>query len=238
MKIHWKKLAIPVAVLMLGLCLSLPSLAEEGSFEYSNQIAVEDEADLITEAEEIEGGETPEGAIRVRAEFLPDDTAAPEEATVILLYTNATSQKVVLTREGGWQKTVKPTEGLTVLSYTLLGFESQSMAVDGQTVTFTVPLAKEMELVDETGEGETAGAARSILIAANVTMEQELFFGDTIVLTGTLTGYEDLTYTLSWQVNKGNGFEPIEGADGLTYSFILSEENLVWEYRLEAAVSE
>ena len=57
--------------------------------------------------------------------------------------------------------------------------------------------------------------------------------GDALALFSILEGFEDTEDIIyQWMVNKGNGFEEIEGADQDTYYFTATEENLNWGWKL------
>ncbi len=80
---------------------------------------------------------------------------------------------------------------------------------------------------------------RSIVMSLNVGVDDVLVYGESvIVLTATLNGYEDVDYTLFWECDKGNGWEVMEGETSLTYTFIYTEENAAWLYRIGVAYQE
>ncbi len=57
--------------------------------------------------------------------------------------------------------------------------------------------------------------------------------GETVYLTSKLEGFEDcveLQYV--WNVDKGNGFEVVEGANEPTYVFPADAESLTWGWML------
>ena len=57
--------------------------------------------------------------------------------------------------------------------------------------------------------------------------------GEEIKLTSLLEGFEeDQTILYQWECNKGNGFEPIDGANGDSYSYEATVESLTWGFRL------
>ena len=54
-----------------------------------------------------------------------------------------------------------------------------------------------------------------------------------IKLTSLLEGFEEgLEIEYQWECDKGNGFEPIEGANGDSYSYPATVESLSWSWRL------
>lgn len=57
--------------------------------------------------------------------------------------------------------------------------------------------------------------------------------GETVVLTGTVSGFDGYEVMYQWTCNKGNGFEIVYGANSSTYSFTATQESLGWEWELE-----
>ena len=56
--------------------------------------------------------------------------------------------------------------------------------------------------------------------------------GETITISSKLEGFDGLDVSYVWKVDKGNGFEIIEGANAPEYSFTASQESLSWEWQL------
>lgn len=61
---------------------------------------------------------------------------------------------------------------------------------------------------------------------------EPVYYGDTIHLTGQPDNPDALPYTLQWQCDVGNGWQNVEGATGSAHTFILTEENAAWHFRL------
>ena len=58
--------------------------------------------------------------------------------------------------------------------------------------------------------------------------------GEPVYLTSKLVGFEDCEeIAYAWKVDKGNGFEYVEGANEPTYSFTANAETLSWAWKLE-----
>ena len=58
--------------------------------------------------------------------------------------------------------------------------------------------------------------------------------GEPVYLTSKLEGFEDCEDILYiWYVDKGNGFEEVEGANEDTYTFTADAESLTWGWQLE-----
>lgn len=78
---------------------------------------------------------------------------------------------------------------------------------------------------------DTPAPERSIKIHDNV--GSMVHYGDQITLTGVLTGYDDLSYALQWQIrDDGGSWRDISGANDTSYSFELSADNATSEWRL------
>ena len=62
---------------------------------------------------------------------------------------------------------------------------------------------------------------------------EQMNIGDTVTLTSKLEGFEDCSVIVyEWECDKGDGFKPIEGATGDSYSFGATVETMSWAYRL------
>jgi rhamnulokinase len=68
-------------------------------------------------------------------------------------------------------------------------------------------------------------------------------YGDTITLSAMLAGFEGMEYETVWQyalTDKNqqiiSGWNDIEGANRLTYAYILNEQNATWAWRIEVRV--
>ncbi|MEA4896972.1 MAG: SH3 domain-containing protein [Christensenellaceae bacterium] len=94
--------------------------------------------------------------------------------------------------------------------------------------------------LDENGEPVIKGSEeeeppeRSVSIRANV--GSVVSYGDVIVLTGVLTGYDDITYTMQWQAQADGGWVDLPDERGISYSFVLDENNIDDSFRLEVTV--
>ena len=69
---------------------------------------------------------------------------------------------------------------------------------------------------------------------------KKIYAGMEVILTGELVGFEGLKYTLQWYYREnGQGdYIPIEGATGLTYTYIVTKENYRDTFYLGADVIE
>ena len=90
------------------------------------------------------------------------------------------------------------------------------------------------EAGDQEGEpGETPAPAKSVLIATDVSGEVKP--GEVMTLYAIITGYDDADYQIIWQYDNGSGWKSIQ-TGGRVFSFVLTEENYTWAWRLELSV--
>ena len=92
-----------------------------------------------------------------------------------------------------------------------------------------LPMPEEVETEEAAEEAKNGAAPKSVAIFAS---ETEVNVGDTVVLSSVLEGFDGLDVSYTWKVDRGSGFEPIAGANGSSYSFEVTEENIAWGYTL------
>jgi len=95
----------------------------------------------------------------------------------------------------------------------------------------------------ETGDGtDEAGGAGGEDAAPDTEVEMRVVIhstkgdiiveGETIYLTSELIGFEGLEVAYQWQVDKGSGWENVEGATGDSWSYTATEETVGYSWRL------
>lgn len=96
------------------------------------------------------------------------------------------------------------------------------------------------EDADETeiGEEEVTEEVTDRSVSISMNIGEEVFENDVIEIVAVINGYEGLNYTLSWQYFDGTAWHTVEGANGLTHSFTLTEENYNWLWQLVVEVEE
>lgn len=62
--------------------------------------------------------------------------------------------------------------------------------------------------------------------------------GDIITLTGELVGFGASIFTLQWQYDDGMYWRDVEGANGLTHSFIATGETINYSWRLSVSADD
>lgn len=253
-----------LAMVML-LMLGASALAQEPQTitDASNALSVSQIArwaEVIVPDEPEEGEEPgeepeiPEGATRVSIQWNPDDQSYEEDSVVAVIAGSGIPEKVLLERSAGWSALVKLTPSNIPPVITLVGVKLPYIVErDEQTIVFavTLPAAAEEEVEEEptevpteeptaepTEEPEvpTEDDLRVEVGVSYIMAEDTLYYGDTAVFTGYLYGYDGFEYVLNWQVDRGNGWEEIEGANSDTYSVVLTPENASYLYRLEATI--
>ena len=84
---------------------------------------------------------------------------------------------------------------------------------------------------------EAPAAGRQVLIFTSRRSVME--FGETINLTSVLEGFDDITdIHYQWECNKGEGFEPVEGATEDHYSYVADPDSISWGWRLVISFEE
>ena len=96
-------------------------------------------------------------------------------------------------------------------------------------VTVTVTEPEKTTEPDEGEEEETETPKKvTIFTSRRVVMEE----GENVTLTSKLEGFEGLELMYIWKVDKGEGFEEVEGANASTYTFEATAETLSWGWHL------
>ena len=92
-------------------------------------------------------------------------------------------------------------------------------------------IADYLEALEEEPDEETVEIPKKVTIftSRRTVMEE----GEPVLLTSKLEGFEDCEEVLYiWKVDKGDGFEVIEGANESTYTFTATMESLAWDWHL------
>ena len=91
--------------------------------------------------------------------------------------------------------------------------------------------AKDIPSEEEADASKADIADRKVTIFTSRRAVVEL--GETIEMTSLLEGFLDTdNIAYQWECDKGNGFEPVEGANEATYSYQADVDNLTWDWRL------
>jgi len=187
------------------------------------------------------------GAIRLSMKWLPSDDGMPDSVAVMIYTANGYLGDVSLTRDGGWTLDVPLANDSAALAdmqldYMLRDFEYEYKTEtrdSGAAFVVRLPGAEDEDpavYAEYTQPVDPLNPDRSVVITAAVAMGKEVTFGEKITLVATLQGYDSLDYTTAWKLNRGFGWETIDDAEGLSYSFILTEENALWSYMMEVTI--
>lgn len=102
----------------------------------------------------------------------------------------------------------------------------EPVVIEEQEVVLGEEIEKEENEIDT-----ILSQSRSVYIDAIVD-------GYDVTLQAHLRNYENVEYSLQWQVSKDNSnWQDISGAHGLTYSLIVNEENYNNYYRIAVTIT-
>ena len=115
---------------------------------------------------------------------------------------------------------------------TVVSKEGDWLLIEGDGVTGYI-FAGDVKTDDEEKSSEDDGRKVTIFTSRRIVMPM----GSDIELTSLLEGFEESdTITYQWECDKGQGFEPIDGANGDSYTYKASVESLTWGFRLNVTV--
>ena len=118
-----------------------------------------------------------------------------------------------------------PEEDMEVI---ILGIEGDWIKVqyDGDKIGYIF-----INDIDFEGKPEKTYTDKKVTIFSD--MPSEIEVGETVNLTSLLEGFEDCyEIKYQWECDKGDGFKPIEGANGENYSYAVSIESMAWSWHL------
>ncbi len=152
-----------------------------------------------------------------------EETGAEEDDAAYIIVPAGTD---VRAEADGMSEIIFTTEEDTKMLY--LGIEgdwTQVMTIDYNVVGFV------FELDPGFGEGADGAPAKKVTIFTSQRAQMEE--GEEITLSSVLEGFENVqNLTYQWECDKGNGFEPVEGANGESYSYPATAESFSWSWRL------
>ena len=157
------------------------------------------------EAEPDEDEETVTEAVPLETLVLTEAAALREQAdgmSSILAELPEGAEVCLIAREGDWLK----------------------VSADGTVGYIRQPAAEEAEAAPE------AEPVRKVTIFTS--RKAVMTEGESIELTSELEGFENNEIRYQWECDKGEGFEPVEGANDATYIYAASLETLGWDWRL------
>ena len=98
----------------------------------------------------------------------------------------------------------------------------------------TEPGEKELTLEEKVA---LLAPTRSLTVTADLG-EGELYFGDEVTMTATLTGYEKLVYTIKWQNSADNeNWNDVSGENGETLTVTCTEDNYLLYWRAVVSIT-
>ena len=122
----------------------------------------------------------------------------------------------------------------------LLGLLAGRAAADGVIVETTEEpvVIEEQEEIEEEIILEEENEIDAILSQSRAVYIDAIVNGYDVILQAHLQNYENVEYSLQWQVSKDNSnWQDIPGAHGLTYSLTVNEENYNNYYRIAVTIT-
>ena len=246
MKRNVKWLTLGISVLLL-VCMLGASLADviyvTPRFRIpSDRIVISNEIVPTAEPEVTAEPETTEQPAAAETE-VPAETATPQvkktqsnEPTPtpeVVVKETATPEQETEQPETSEQETEQPATEEPVTDQPTEETETQEAATEA------TPEAEAPETEASQTEGAPEGEATeepAEAVEKKVTIfssrKETVTNGERIYLTSLLEGFDGLQVTYQWQADRGNGWENIEGADRDAYSFIATEETILYSWRL------
>ena len=191
---------------------SAEAAPEEAQEEPADEAAGETAAEIPEETADETSAETSEEAAEESADETPDET--PEEAAE-----ESVDETSAETPEEAAEEPADETP------------EEASEEPAGETPE---------ESADETGEEAPEAEEPEEVPEESVPRKVTIFtsrravmrVGEQVELTSLLEGFDGDEVRYQWECDKGEGFMPVEGADGASYVFTADEETLRWTWRL------
>lgn len=227
--------------------LMQPDENQEEPVEEVGEEVPEEELPIVDPTEELTDPEEPTEVGDPIKPVVPDD---PEEPTGAAEPTEpeepTTVQGIIVTDQEDGQVNLRETpslDGAIIMTIpsgatlTVIRYEGDWAFVEYEGVQGYVAARYVGEPVpDEPEEEEKEPAERGVSVTNNI--GATVSYGDVIVLTGHLMGYDDVDYVMQWQVNEGDGWKDLPGERGISYSFVLDEHNIDYGFRLGVTVVE
>ena len=111
--------------------------------------------------------------------------------------------------------------------------DANKTEVEDAVDTAPADLKEEAQLLPPIAEEILVPVPGPKAVAITSTLTDTVVLGAPVTLTGVLEDADECSNVIyKWEVNKGNGFEPVPDADGATYTFLASKESLSWSWRL------
>ena len=212
------------------------TVVEDEKTEEPAVTVVEDNS--TEELTEIEDYETPLGLVSLTedadtSEYTGEDSFIPTAVKVganvrtepdgmspiIVTVTEDTMLEVLAQVDDDWYA--------VLLAEEVEGYEFGYVYKDDVILNITVV---EEEKSTEPAEGDEEELPKKVTIftSRRVVMEE----GENVTLTSKLEGFDGLELKYIWKVDKGEGFEEMEGANESTYVFEATAETLSWGWHL------
>ena len=227
---------------------------EEGTEEAAVEIILEETIEenetepALEEEQDIEDYKTPLGLDDVMKTEPKTETETEEIIDGLDIRENADGMSVIINTvpkdaeidvlgvEGDW--VLVETEGEQGYIY------AEDLEAQAETEEQPEETAEETEATEETEETEepVEEAEEEVIDTSNMKVtiftsrRKVMKNGDPITLTSKLDGFEGIEQiNYQWYCDKGNGFEPVDGANSDSYTYTANSETLSWSWLLEVS---
>lgn len=223
---HFKRwLALLLAVVLVGgICI----FSNSGSLWATEGVApaTEEAAETADTAEPTETAETLSETVEIVLSDEDSDTTEPTEAQP-----EEGTEAVV--PEGGTGENVEGEEPV---------IKEETDSPDAEEVKSEKEILEEEaeseELLPEKVE-EIEKIKRSVKVVSSLEGVEAVEEGTSITLTAKLTGFDDVEYEIQWQRSvDGTNWEDVDGANGIEYTFDITEETDGYLWRVGVSTSE
>ena len=220
--------------------------AEESAEEEGLIIYDQDNADAD---EEIDEYETALGLYEVKYVITAEEADIRVEADgmspIMATVPEGTALKGFVTDDGDWMLVIVNGELGYVYKNDLASTEEETTEEVAEEIpeeaAEEIPEVAAEEIPEEAAEEIPEEAAEETAEAEEIAEQKVTIFtsrrvymtmGEPVYLTSELEGFEGLETVFQWECDKGEGFEPVEGADEDHYTFIADAESLSWGWKL------
>lgn len=151
-----------------------------------------------------------------------------EETAVATVETAAEVPAPETTEETGGETTASETPAQEAPA----GDVTDEVPAEGETpAEEEVPTEEEVPAEEETPVQEETPVSFSAKVKIEMENTGDIYYGDTITLKAVVSG-ANMDYSIRWEVNDGSGWKAISGAGAAEYSFVVTQANAGYAYRV------
>ena len=194
--------------------------------------ATDEATDEVTEetTEESSGEATTEEAAEESVDQVNEEAA--EEAADQVTEEAGEEATAEATEEAAEEATAEATEEATEEVADEVTEEAAEEAVDQVTEEAAEEASQDApaDETEETNEEEQTPVEQRAYIEQNIPNDA-IQLGDQLVMTAKLIGFENIAVRIQWQVDEGEGYHDLDGAEGETFTVTVDETNSSFAYR-------